>query len=34
MSYIQASKPIGNMEEVLKIKKIFPSLKVKRIDNI
>lgn len=34
MSYIQTSKPISNTEEVLKIKKTFPSLKAKRINNI
>jgi len=34
MSYAQASKPISNIEEVLKIKEVFPSLKAKRTDNI
>jgi len=33
-SYAQASKPISNTEEVLKIKETFPSLKAKGINNI
>ena len=33
-SYVQASKTIGNTEEVLKIKEAFPSLKAKNINNI
>ena len=32
--YVQASKPIGNTEEVLKIKEAFLLLKAKSIDNI
>ena len=34
MSYIQASKVGNNTKSVLKIKKVFPILKAKNIDNI
>ena len=33
-SYVQVTKPIGNTEEVLKIKEVFLLLKAKNIDNI
>jgi len=33
-SYAQASKPVKNVREVLKIKKLFPNLQAKKIENI